>query len=66
VQDFFFGVWQDYASPADARTLVSKVLANASLWGQDLNAVPGVTDAAASYLTVILDKGVAAALRAIA
>jgi tagaturonate reductase len=66
VQDFFFGVWQDYASPADARTLVSKVLANASVWGQDLNAVPGITDAIAGYLTAILDKGVAAALRTLA
>jgi tagaturonate reductase len=63
VQDFFFGVWRDYASLTDARTLVSRVLANTSLWGQDLNALPGMTDAVAGHLAAILDKGVAAALR---
>lgn len=63
VLDFFFGIWRDYPSPADARILVGRVLANTSMWGQDLNAIPGMTDTIAGHLMAILDKGVVAALR---
>ncbi len=66
VLDFFFDLWRDNTSPADARTLASRVLANTSMWGQDLNALPGMTDTIATYLAAILDKGVAAALQRLA
>jgi tagaturonate reductase len=63
VLEFFAEVWREYAPPAEVRTLTRKVLANASLWGQDLNAVPGMTDVVASCLAAILKEGMAAALR---
>ena len=63
VLDFFADLWRAYTSPADLRTLVTRVLANTSMWGQDLNALPGMTEAIATYLTAILDMGVVAALR---
>jgi tagaturonate reductase len=63
VLDVFADLWRAYTSSADVRTLVTKVLANTSIWGQDLNVLPGMTDAIATYLTAILEKGVAAALR---
>jgi tagaturonate reductase len=66
VLDFFADLWRAYNSPADVRTLVIRILANTSIWGLDLNTVPGMTDTVAGYLTAILDKGVAAALAAIA
>ncbi len=66
VLDFFFDLWRDKTSPADARTLVGRVLANTSMWGQDLNALPGLPDTIATYLTAILTKGVAVALRTLA
>lgn len=66
VQEFFLDAWRDHASSADARRLVARVLANATIWGQDLTAVPGMTDAVAGHLALILDQGVAAAMRAAA
>ncbi|HXZ44848.1 MAG TPA: tagaturonate reductase, partial [archaeon] len=63
VLDFFSDLWRAYTSPADLRALVTRVLANTSIWGQDLNALPGMTDAIATYLTAILDMGMVAALR---
>ena len=66
VQEFFFNIWQGYPSPADAHKLVRGVLANATLWGQDLSAVPGLTEAVAGHLANILKQGVTAALRAAA
>lgn len=66
VQELFFRVWQDFGSSADARALVSSVLGSTSIWGQDLNAAPGMTDAVTRHLATILDKGVTTAMRAIA
>ncbi|HYL82052.1 MAG TPA: tagaturonate reductase [Candidatus Acidoferrum sp.] len=66
VQEFFFEAWRDHASPADAQGLVAKVLGNAKIWGQDLNAVPGMTDAVAGHLAIILDQGGASAMRTVA
>jgi len=66
VLEFFASVWRDHTSQTDARTRVNRVLANSSMWGLDLNTVPGMTDTIASFLTDMLDKGVAAALRRLA
>lgn len=66
VQEFFFDAWRDHASSADARRLVTRVLASATIWGQDLNAVPGLTDAVAGHLAIILEQGVAEAMRPVA
>ncbi|HSB78912.1 MAG TPA: tagaturonate reductase [Candidatus Methylomirabilis sp.] len=66
VQEFFFDVWRDQAASADARRLVARVLAQTTIWGQDLNAVPGMTDAISGHLANILGQGVAAAMRAVA
>ena len=66
VQEFFFAVWQGWSSPTDASRLVRQVLANASLWGQDLTAVSGLADAVAGHLAAILRQGVLPALRNVA
>ena len=66
VLDFFADAWRAYASPNDVRTLISRVLANTSMWGRDLNAVPGMTEAVVGYLTAILDRGVGETLQTLA
>ncbi|HWT81140.1 MAG TPA: tagaturonate reductase, partial [Candidatus Methylomirabilis sp.] len=63
VLDFFAGVWRAHASSNDVRTLVTSILANTAMWGQDLNALPGMTDAILVALTAILDKGVILAIQ---
>jgi tagaturonate reductase len=66
VQEFFFEAWRDHASSADARRLVTRALANATIWGQDLNEVPGLSDAVSGHLTIILKQGAAEAMRPVA
>jgi tagaturonate reductase len=63
IQEFFFAVWANYPSSTDAGELVRQVLSNASLWGQDLTAVPGLTGAVAGHLAIILNQGIIPALR---
>ena len=66
VLDFFADLWRAHASSNDARALVTSVLANSAMWGQDLNALPGMTDAIVTCLTAILDTGVISALQRLA
>jgi tagaturonate reductase len=66
VMKFFFEAWRGCSSPADAKRLVRLVLANTSLWSQDLTAVPGLTDAVAGHLATILKQGIIPALRLVA
>ena len=44
-----------------AEDLVKAVLGNADMWGRDLNAVPGLTEATVKNLTMIREKGAKAA-----
>jgi tagaturonate reductase len=66
VQEFYLDVWREYASPGEAHKLVTKVLANASLWGKDLTTVPSLVDEVAGHLAGILEKGVRQAIQAVA
>lgn len=43
--------------------LVTEVLANTAYWGQDLNALPGFTEAVQEQLAEIADKGALAAIK---
>jgi tagaturonate reductase len=49
----------------DARGLVERVLAFERLWGKDMNAVPGLADLAARWLTEIRGKGMERAAAAV-
>ena len=47
------------------KALATKVLANVSLWGQDLTAQAGLTDAVAAHLANILKNGAKAAIASV-
>jgi len=66
MQEFYLNVWQGYSSPTDAEPLVRRVLANASLWGRDLTAVPNLVEEVAGHLAAILEKGIGPAMRTVA
>ncbi len=54
--------WSGWTPGADVSALVSGVLANTSLWGEDLNAVPGLSAQVAAGLARIKAVGVSAAI----
>jgi len=56
VLEFYWNHRND--SPED---LVKAVLGNTDMWGQDLNQVPGLTEATIQNLNLIRDKGAKAA-----
>ncbi len=58
--------WARYdGTAAGARAVAAAVLADAAMWGRDLNRVDGLTDAVAGYLQSICRDGMAAALSAV-
>jgi mannitol-1-phosphate/altronate dehydrogenase len=65
VLEFFEKIWKDYAEDQDVKALVEKVLSNDSLWGQDLTAQAGLTDAVAAHLANILKNGAKAAIASV-
>ncbi|MFT3787890.1 MAG: tagaturonate reductase [Tepidisphaeraceae bacterium] len=58
-------VWTTFKS-TDTSPLVREVLASVTLWGEDLNALPGLTDAVSKHLNAILTQGPRLALQAVA
>lgn len=58
--------WASWKSDADTAALVKKILADTSLWAEDLNQVAGLAEQVVSGLNAIKAKGVAAAMAAIA
>jgi tagaturonate reductase len=62
VLELFDRVWTRYESRGDAREVARTVLAEGSIWGEDLNDLPGLTEAAAADLEAILRNGVTRAM----
>lgn len=58
----FQQVWTEFQRTGDAERLTRTVLADGSLWGGDLNQLPGFTEAVAGHLRAILERGAAAAM----
>ena len=59
---YFAGVWARSAAP---EAVAAAVLANADLWGQDLNALPGFAASVARHLARVLAQGAPAAVAAL-
>lgn len=58
VLEFFSKTWTLFDNSKESAYEVAKqALANSSIWGQDLNAVPGLTDKVAGYLWQIDSEG---------
>ena len=49
----------------DVRKVAEGVLAAESIWGEDLNNVPGLTDMVAGYLDLIQKEGMRAAVHTV-
>lgn len=64
VLTFFQGLWAECSAAASVspEPLVRLVLGQQSFWGEDLNALPGLTESVAGYLHQILEKGMREAL----
>ena len=66
VLEFFTAAWADFVpGPEGAQRLAQRVLGNTGLWGQDLNAVPGLTAALAAAISRIDNLGINAAAAAL-
>ncbi|MFA4943617.1 MAG: tagaturonate reductase [Lentisphaeria bacterium] len=63
VLDFFTTAWRAQAATGDATALAKAVLGHIPFWGQDLNALPGLTAAVASHLCEFLEYGMGRASR---
>lgn len=61
VLEFFRTQWSATAAPIPP--VVQAVLGNAALWGEDLNAIPGLTGAVTHYVEAIAKHGAAAVFR---
>ena len=57
VLELFRRVWTRHEQDRDVRALVETVLGESSVWGEDLRAMPGLTEAVAAYLAGILERG---------
>jgi tagaturonate reductase len=57
------GAWKNYDHHGDPRRLGQEVLGQVSLWGRDLNTVPGLTDSVAADVKRILECGLSPALK---
>lgn len=55
--------WAKYESTLDVTTVVTEVLGNTEVWGQDLNTVPELTLAVTTYLKEILENGMKASVQ---
>ena len=60
--DTFASLWKQYEVDSDLETLVNKVLSNASMWGEDLTAIPEFALTIHKYLKAQLEKGMRIAL----
>lgn len=59
VLEFFASIWQQYEGNSEsARHIAKAALANAAIWGQDLNGLPGMTEAVGDYLQKIVSQGI--------
>jgi tagaturonate reductase len=65
VVSFFQAQWNAFAADHDIARLTTAVLANDALWGRDLNALPGMTDAVTASLQAILTSGIRAATESV-
>ncbi|MDF2568427.1 MAG: uxaB [Sporomusa sp.] len=66
VLEFFAEIWSGFdGSPESASQVAAMVLANTSLWGQDLTQVEGLTVKTGGYLYAIATKGMTAAVEQI-
>ncbi|XHR27920.1 MAG: tagaturonate reductase [Chthoniobacteraceae bacterium] len=63
ILEFFKTRWASLASEPAA--LAKETLSQTAFWGQDLNAIPGLTEAVASGLAAIQTKGARAAVEAL-
>lgn len=67
VLEFFADTWKAYdGSLSGARVVAEKTLSNPSLWGEDLNKLPGLTDMLAGFLLAICREGMPKALENLA
>ncbi len=65
VLDFFAAVTAAFRKDGDHRKLTEAVLSRTGFWSMDLNSIPGMTDAVAGYLNLILNKGIRKAVQSI-
>ena len=56
---------KDLWASGDVRKVAEGVLANDFIWGEDLNAIPGLTDLLTKDLALIQEKGMRAAVKSI-
>ena len=61
IMDLLKGLW----ASGDVRKVAEGVLADEFIWGEDLNAIPGLTDLLAADLALIQKDGMRAAVRSI-
>ncbi|MFT4173982.1 MAG: tagaturonate reductase [Rhodocyclaceae bacterium] len=66
VLDVLAAAWRDWQPGQPTAALVKSVLADARLWGEDLNAITGLTAVVTQELDNIKAKGVKAAMRELA
>lgn len=62
VLDFFKDVWANYEKDRDLTKLVKETLSQDSMWGEDLNQIPGLSEIVLENLTAIVEKGMKQAL----
>lgn len=58
--------WKGWSAGADLSARVRAILADTTLWGEDLNAVPALTEQVLAALATIKASGVKAAMRSLA
>ena len=59
------GLLKDLWATGDVRKVAQGVLADDFIWGEDLNAIPGLTDLLAADLALIQAEGMRAAVKSI-
>ena len=62
VLELFRAAWSEYERSRDAGRVVRSVLGEESIWGEDLNAFPALSETVAAHLEAIIHDGVAAAM----
>ena len=63
VLEVFLSAWSDYRVDGDLPRLVSSILGNDSLWGQDLRQIPGLESATCRHLDSFLTLGPSVTIR---
>lgn len=59
VLEFFAELWRNFDGSRDAaRRMMKKILGNVSIWGEDLNALPGLEEQTAEYVYRIANQGI--------